>query len=47
MIESDEVVDCLRHEGVALFREHEVIGDPNRYSLGEDDGEYEERVEGA
>lgn len=47
MIERDEVVDRLRHEGVPLFREHEVIGNTNRYGFWEDNWEYEERVERA
>lgn len=47
VIERDEVVDRLRHEGMTLFREHEVIGNTNRYRFGEDNWEYEERVERA
>ena len=45
MIERDEVVDRLRHERVPPFCEHEVIGNTNRYRLGEDNWEYEEGVE--
>ena len=47
MIESDEVMNRLGHERVPLFREHEVIGNANRYGLGEDDWKDEEGVEGA
>lgn len=47
VIERDQVVDRLRHEGVSFFCEHEVIGNANRYRFGEDDRENEERVEGS
>jgi len=47
VIESDEIVDSLRHERVAFFREHEIIGDANGYRFGEDNREDEERIEGA
>ena len=47
MIESDEVVDGLRHERMALLREHEVIGNANGYRFREDNWEDEEGVEGA
>ena len=46
MIESDEVVDRLRHERMPFLRKHEVIGNTDRYCFGEDDGVYEEGVEG-
>jgi len=47
VIESDEVVDSLRHERMPLFREHEIIGNTNGYRFGEDNWEDEERVERA
>jgi hypothetical protein len=47
VIESDEIVDGLRHERVAFFREHEIIGDANWYRFWEDNREDEERVKGA
>jgi len=47
VIESDEVVDRLRHKRMPFFSEHEVIGNANRYRFGEDDWEHEEGVEGA
>ena len=45
MIEGDEVVDRLRHEGMPLFREHEIIGNTNGYRFGEDNRKDEERIE--
>ena len=47
VIESDKVVDRLRHERMPLFREHEIIGNANGYCFGEDNREDEERVERA
>ena len=47
MIKRDEVVDGLGHERVTLLREHEVIGNADRDRFGEDNWEYEERVERA
>ena len=47
VIESDEVVDRLRHERMPFLREHEVIGNTNRYRFREDNWEDEEWVEGA
>jgi len=47
MIESDEVVYRLRHERMTSLREHEVVGNSNRFRFGEDNWVYEEGVEGA
>lgn len=44
MIEGGEIVYGLLHEGMAFGGEHEVVGDPDRNSLGEDDGMNKELV---
>lgn len=47
MIKGDEVVNGLRQKGVTLFREDEVIGNTDRYSLWQNDGVHQERVQRA
>ena len=47
VVERDEVVNSLSHEGVTLLGKHEIVGDANRNGFGEDDGVGEERVEWA
>ena len=47
VIKSDEVVNRLCHERMPLFRKHEIIGNADGYSFGEDDREDEEGVERA
>ena len=41
MVEGDEIVDGLLHEGVMFLGEHEVVGDADGDCFWEDDGEYE------
>lgn len=38
MIESHKIVDSLRHEGVTLLCEDEVVGDADRIGYGKNDG---------
>jgi len=45
MVKGDEVVDSLSEERVPLLCKHEVIGDADRNSLGQNDGEYQERIQ--
>ncbi|KAI3475437.1 hypothetical protein L1887_63205 [Cichorium endivia] len=47
VVEVDEVVDELVHEGMRLGCEHDVVGDADGDGLGEDDLEAEEGVEAA
>jgi len=46
MVEGAEVVDGLLEKRVALFGEHEVVGNSDRDSLWKDDGVYKKRVNG-
>ena len=44
MIEGDEVVDCLSHEGMGRFGKHQVVGNADRVCDGENDGVGKERI---
>lgn len=47
MVEGNEVVNGLGHEGMALLGEHEIIGDADGNGTGKDDGVGEEGIERA
>ena len=47
IVELHEPVNSLRHKGMVLFGEHEVVGHSNRDGLGEDDGMDEKGVQAA
>lgn len=44
MVKCDEVVDSLLHERMSFCREHKVIGNTHRNSLGKCDRVGEERI---